>query len=212
MSAENLPERIRKVAGDEALDGLPALDRADPLHIDQVARHLVKKLQEKDDPEVLEVLVDLSQEKLEEVARQAALEHGLAMDSGDLVVSFFSHLVVDVRRPGRDVRHFLKEAADRIQAEAEAWVRDWACMDLPKDPTQQGKDGHDPYMQIVRTCFHRLDTDLRRLLRAADVEQMTTAQIAKTFSLPEEDVELQLEQARFGLARAIAQAMAGGES
>lgn len=206
MQGESLPERLARIAGSDVSPALRDFDPADPLQVDDAARVLLSRLSGESAGEAFTLLTELTVKHVSDLACDVARQVGLVMDTDDLVATFYSRLLVDLR-PRVEVHHFLKLAHDWLREEAEAWVRDYACTELPRP---DGARAADTYDEVVRVCFHRLDLPARRLLRAAEVEGLDNGAIARTFSITPEEAADQLGRARMRLAEAIEDALEGG--
>lgn len=224
MVPEGLPERVRRTLGREGLRGAEPFDPRNAAHVDLAAHGLLRRALLDGDANALGVLVDLCQPKLELAAEQVASELGLGMPADELIVALFSTLFVADPPQIPDTRHFLAWATDWMRRHAEAWIRDLALLDtpppgapiLPPQPQPDGSEVRTPnetvadyHSHLVKVCFHRLEVDSRRLLRACDVQGLSVAQAASQLGLDVQNARIQLERARVHLTEAIAKLMRG---
>jgi hypothetical protein len=217
--ADSFLERVRRVAGDGALQDLGELDLSNELHVDRAATALLSSFRKDDDVEAFTLLVDLTQDRLAALAGDVARELGLAEDSGQLVVNFFEGLFVDLSASDGSTA-FLGQTAAKMRENAEAWIRDMALADPHADPDipRSWDDGQaqprppqaDLLARVTRVCFHGLDLPFRRALRARDVEGLSPAEVGQRLELSPADAERLLGDATVRLAEAIDRSMKGG--
>lgn len=213
--------------GPEVLAATNPFDPANALHVDIAARGLLRRAIVEGQADSLALLVDLTQPHLVIAAEQMARDIGLAMAPDDLIVALFSTLFVETGSRMPDTKHFLAWATDWMHVHTEAWIRDLAMLDTPKvgarilppEPCPDGstvatpnENEEDFYAHALKVCFHRLDVESRKLLRAIDVQDLTPAQAASQLGLDTTTIEAQLTAARHRLAEGIANIMLGPES
>jgi len=220
---EGAPEDAREWADRyvdrSAWDAIQPFDASNDVHLETVASALHYAFLTKNDRQAFNRLVELMAPRLHALAEDIAQELGLIKPAGDLVAAFFSRIFIDTNAPAAPVGHFIAHAAERIRAEAEAWARDFALADTSPaaPPAPTGFVASDPspdtigrdYATLVQTCFHRMDVEHRRLLRAKDVQGLDIPKIAARYDISESEARERLTAARFRLNELIAIAMGG---
>jgi RNA polymerase sigma factor (sigma-70 family) len=224
LSSNALLERLKLMLRPEILSEAEPFDAMNAVHVDLAAEGLLEKAVIEGDAGSLRLLVDLTQPHLVVAAEQVAQEVGLAMAPDDLIVAMFSTLFVETapRLPG--TRHYLAWATNWMREHAEAWIRDLAMLDTPKvgavalpaEPCPDGSTVRTPnesdrdfQAHALKVCFHRLDVDSRRVLRAFDVQDLSRSEAALQLGLSEGAVEVRLREARRRLAEGIGNIMPG---
>jgi DNA-directed RNA polymerase specialized sigma24 family protein len=213
------PDWVDRYVDRATWEAIQPFDRTNDLHLELVASALHHAFLIDNDPQAYQRLVELMAPRLATLAEDIAQEQGLLKPAEDLAAAFFSRIFIDTSRPSAPVGHFLAHAAERIRGEAEAWVRDFAMADTAPAPPSKtaGYAAADPsaesigrdYATLVQTCFHRLDVEQRRVLRAKDVQGLDIPQLAERFGWTRDEALEQLSKARFRLNELVARAMGG---
>lgn len=213
-------ERIRQIVGAEALPDLAQLDRTNDLHVDRAATALLRHFLRTNAVPAFELLVDLTVDRVAELAAGVARDQGLLEPGDELAEAFFAHLFTQVGGEPPEAASFLRLSVDRMAGEAEARARDLALRRAsdPEGPVlwengaprlEGGEDGL--HGRATRICFHRLDLPHRRALRARDVDGWTVDQIAELLEVPAADARELLAEADRRLHDAIERELGGGD-
>ena len=218
---ESFLERVRKAVGAPVLPDVSEIDRDNDLHVDWAASALVQHFKKTDDIEAYRLLVDLTVERLTELAERVLQEEGLAESADELVVNYFESLFVDLGSSRSEGSTYLGQTAEKLRVDAEIRVRDIAMSGV-SDPegAVMWDDGRvatpvkeaDLRTRATRICFHRLDLSYRRVLRAKEIQGLSTAEIADQMSLPLDETKALLHEAELRLAEIVEEEMKGGVS
>ncbi len=204
----------------------PALEIPEPFdprddgHLETLAGQLLHHFREHDDVDAYVALVELTQDRLQQVASGVVRRLALVLDPDDLVASFMARLFTDVRRrQDARVRRFLSLAytmmrfdalnqlrlARRARARGLRYGEREATWRRPADPADHASRREtEPglarvgtlLLAVVSRCFHGLGLRDRRVLICREIEGMTYDEVAEALDLPRTQVGMILKRAR----------------
>jgi len=215
---EGAPERAKPFIEPSVWAELQPFDAKNDLHLDRVAEGLLTAFLRDNDAEAFKALVELVSPRLEQLADKITEELAVIMRPSDLVSTLMGRLFIITESSGPPPTHFLAEAAERMTAEAESWIRDYAMADVTPTDLADGEQGPGPdtvsqgYRNIVQICYHRLDLAHRRFLFAHDVMGLSVAQVASRYDLTVEQAAKAVHDAKHRLDELVQAAQEGGSA
>ncbi len=224
MDSGGLEARLQHVADQGAPESLHSFDATNEVHVDEVARHLLERFRSSDDVEAYQLLFEVVQPRLSQLATQIARRLSPAADPDDLVSSFMARLFADVRsRPQLQVRHFLalaytsmrNDVLDQLrhQKRAQAHSLDYSqTLRAPADPADavQAAEQDEIYerlgsevLRITSECFGELDDRDQQVLIAREIVHLPYDRVAAMLKLAPDQVGMVIRRARMHLADRI---------
>lgn len=230
MESSAFQDRLVQRGDEDLVAELKDLDPTNDLDLDTAARMLLQRFHQRNEVESLALLYELCHERLVQLGQQVIFKVGLAADSEDLVAGFMVKLFADVRRPQAPVRKFLGLAYTSMKNDALNQVRQLSrsrkrmlrfqlTLQPPADPAHSAEEAERAktcariglvMISIVSVCFHSLRERDRRVLLAREVQHMPYDELARSLSLPENQVGTIIRRARQRLADHMARVLAAG--
>lgn len=230
MESGAFQDRLVQCGDADLTAELKELDPSDDLDLDKAARVLLQRFHERNEVECLALLYELSHERLLQLGRQVVFKVGLAADPEDLVAGFMAKLFTDVRRPQAPVRKYLGLAYTSMKNDALNQVRQLSrsrkrmlrfqlALQHPVDPARSAEERERTetcvrvglvMISIVSRCFHSLRERDRQVLLAREVQRMSYDEVARSMSLPDNQVGTVIRRARQRLAKHMAKVLATG--
>jgi RNA polymerase sigma factor (sigma-70 family) len=199
-----------------ALPGGTDLRRDD--HVDVLAGQLLERFRQADDALAFELLVRLTEPRLQRIARRLTRELRPGVEPEDLVATLYARLFTDLRRDRPQVRNFLAHSCTalrndalnqlRRQKRAEARQRAWHELragEPEPDPIHLAGDREQAerlarlsslLLAVVAARFAQLPPRDRLVLEAREVDGRSYEEIAVTFGLPRGQVGMVILRAR----------------
>ena len=224
MDSGGLASRLQHVADQGAPESLRQFDASNENHVDEVARHLLERFRSQDDVEAYQLLFEVVQPRLSQLAAQIARRLSPAADPDDLVSGFMARIFTDVRnRPNLQVRHFLalaytsmrNDVLDQLrhQKRAQAHSLDYSqTLRAPADPADavQTAEQDEIYerlgsevLRITSECFGELDDRDQQVLIAREIVRLPYDRVAAMLKLAPDQVGMVIRRARMHLADRI---------
>ena len=218
MQFEGAPERAKPFIEPSVWAELQPFNVRNDLHLDRLTEGLLASFLKNNDADAFKALVELLGPRLEQLADQITEDLAVIMRPSDLVSTLMGRLFITTEASGPPPKHFLADAAERMTAEAEAWIRDYAMADVTPTDLADGELGPKPntvtqgYRNIVQICYHRLDISHRRFLFAHDVRGLSVAQVASRYNLTVEQAAKAIHDAKHRLDELVQAAQEGGSA
>jgi RNA polymerase sigma-70 factor, ECF subfamily len=222
--AAELPGEPRIVLPDAA-----DLQRDD--HVDELAGQLLHRFRETGDAAAFELLVRLTESRLQALALRLARELRPGVEPEDLVAAFFARLFTDLRRGRPHVLNFLglarislrNDALNQLRRRKRAEARQRAWHDLragesEPDPIRLAADREQAQrmrrlgalvLSVVARRFAQLPERDRLVLQAREIEGLSYEDIAVTFGVPRGQVGMVILRARKRLTARLRDTLGG---
>ncbi len=200
-------------------------------HVDELAGQLLLRFRRADDALAFELLVHLTEPRLQRIASRIGRELRPGVEPEDLVATLYARLFTDLRRDRPLVRNFLGLACTslrndalnqlRRQKRAEARQRTWHELragEAEPDPILLADDREQAahrerlaslVLALVAGRFAQLPERDRLVLQAREVEGRSYQEIAVTFGLPRGQVGMVILRARKRLEARLREGLAG---
>lgn len=223
--------RIGALAGEPRVELPPDADLQCDEHVDVLAGGLLQRFRETDDPAAFELLVHLTERRLQALARRMTRELRPGVEAEDLVAALYARLFTDLRRGRPPVHNFLglartalrNDALNQLRRRRRAEARQRAFCELragepEPDPIRLADDREQAVhlarlgalvLSVVAGRFAELPERDRLVLQAREVDGLSYEEIGVTFGLPRGQVGMIILRARRRLETRIREGLAG---
>jgi RNA polymerase sigma factor (sigma-70 family) len=223
--------RIAALSGEPRVELPTAADLGRDDHVDALAGQLLRRFREADDALAFELLVRLTEPRLQRMARRIGRELRPGVEPEDLVATLYARLFTDLRRDRPVVRNFLGLACTalrndalnqlRRQKRAEVRQRAWHALragEAEPDPIHLADDREQTarmnrlgslVLALVAGRFAQLPERDRLVLEAREIGGLSYHDIAVTFGLPRGQVGMVILRARKRLEARLREGLAG---
>lgn len=206
---ENAPVSIRR------------FDPTNSSHVDEAALYLFERFRSKNDSGAFQLLFEVTQQRLSEMARQLVRRLSTTLDPDDLVANFMARLFCNVGNDSKwKIRHFLAFARVSIRNEILDHLRhqkrvrhhapEYELSRLsPIDPAdaaqskEQGlliEDLGEQVLELTSECFDELSQRDQQVLIAREIVGLSYERVASLLSLLPDQIGMIIRRARMHLA------------
>jgi len=223
--------RIAALPGEPRIELPHGVDLGRDDHVDALAGQLLRRFRQADDAQAFELLVRMTEPRLQRIACRIGRELRPGVEPEDLVATLYARLFTDLRRDRPLVRNFLglsytalrNDALNQLRRSkrAEARQRTWHALragEAEPDPIHLADDREQSarlsrlgslVLALVAGRFAQLPERDRLVLEAREIEGRSYENIAVTFGLPRGQVGMVILRARKRLEARLRESLAG---